>query len=167
MRMPRLGAVDRLTWVLVAAVSVLTVAALGTAVLTRPPSGDLRTPEGVVIAFVEAIQARHADDAWALLAPSAQSPSPPVGGPVFTQDEYRRAVESTGAGSSRIRISSVSQVGNAATVQLEVTTGAGSLFGGASSHTVTVALARNPAATGSPSSPAWLITSDPSPWQFQ
>ena len=167
MRANRPARVDPLTWAVVAAVALLAVAALSSMLITRPTPPTLKTPGGVVTAFVLAIQAARADEAWALIAPGAAPPGLPTaapagepGRPEVTRDEFQREVDGTrGQASSRIRMLSVTQAGDAATVQLEVTNYSAGPFGGASSHTVTVTLARQ---AGS-----WLITSDPSPWQFE
>jgi ketosteroid isomerase-like protein len=146
----------------VAAVALLAVTALASLLINRPDqrSPDLATPGGVVTAYVQAIQAQQADKAWDLLAPEAVQPGPGEPKRPFTKEEFRREVQySQRQTSSRIRITSVSQTGDAATVQLEITDISGDLLSGASSHTVTVGLRRQ--------GTSWLITSDPSPWQFQ
>jgi ketosteroid isomerase-like protein len=139
----------------VAAVALLAVSALASLVVNRPGqrSPDLTTPSGVVTAYVQAIQAQQADQAWALLAPDA-------GGRPYNKEQFRQNVQSGhGQTGSRIRITSVTQAGDTATVQLEVTTLSGDLFSSSSySQTVTVNLRRQ--------GTSWRITSDPGPWQF-
>lgn len=158
----RLGQIDRFTWLVVGAVALLTVTALGSLLVNRPGQQppDLATPGGVVTAYVQAIQAQQADQAWDLLAPEAVQPAPGEPKHPFTKDEFRREVQdSHRQTSSRIRITNVAQTGDTATVQLEVTDVSGDLLSGASSHSVTVSLRRQ----GS----SWRITSDSSPYQFQ
>jgi ketosteroid isomerase-like protein len=157
-----LAQIDRFTALVVAAVALLAVTALASLLINRPDqrSPDLATPGGVVTAYVQAIQAQQADKAWDFLAPEAVQPGPAEPKRPFTKEEFRREVQySQRQTSSRIRITSVSQTGDTATVQLEITDISGDLLSGASSHTVTVSLRRQ--------GTSWLITSDPSPWQFQ
>ena len=161
--------VDPMTWAVVGAVALLAAAALASLLITRPTlgAGSLKTPGGVVTAFVLAIQAGRADEAWSYVSPNATQGSPgkpvPAGGPAppsASKDEFQREVSSLDRQvHSRIRILGVTQDGDAASVQLEITTFSANPLGGASSHTVTVMLARQ---AGS-----WLITSDPSPYQFE
>ena len=163
MRRRRPVPIDRLTWVVVAVVALLTVAALGSLLATRAgqPRPDLSTPEGVVRAFVQAIQTDRADEAWSYVLASGTSPGPgqPYP-PVPSKDEFRNEVDnSSQPTSSRIRILSVTRAGDNATVQLEVTSFSGAPLGEAFSHTVPVMLI----ARGT----TWLITSNPSPWQFR
>jgi ketosteroid isomerase-like protein len=148
----------------VAGVALLTVASLISLLVTRfqPPAGLLKTPEGVVTAFVQAIQAGNADQAWSYVSPSATVAGPPPAPPtrpVIGKDDFRREVEATrGQQPARIRILDVSRNGDSATVRLEVTEVSGGLFSSPSSHTVSLTLSRQDG--------SWLITSDPSPWQF-
>jgi ketosteroid isomerase-like protein len=148
----------------VAAVVLLTVAALAALLATRPPrpAGLLETPDGVVTAFILAIQAGNAAEAWSYVSPDATGPGPPQspeGKPAANRDEFQREVDGTrGQARSRVRILSVSRSGGSATVDIEVTSFSGSPLGGASSRDVSVTLARQGG--------SWLITSDPSPWQF-
>jgi hypothetical protein len=163
MRGIRLAALDRLTWVVVAAVALLTVAALGSLLATRMTAQrpNLSTPEGVVTAFIQAIQANRADEAWSYVLASGTttgpgSPYPPVP----TKEEFRNEVDnSTPPTRARVRILSVAPAGDNATVQLEVTTFSGAPLGTAFSRTVAVMLISHGA--------TWLITSNPSPWQFR
>lgn len=158
----QLAGVDRFTWLVVGAVALLIVIALGSLLVNRPNQRprDLSTPGGVVTAYVLAIQAQQADQAWALLAPEAVQPSPGEPRRPFSQDEFRREVQDSHRQTgSRIRITGVTQAGDTASVQLEVTDISGGLLSGATSHSVTVSLRRE--------GTSWRITSDPSPWQFQ
>jgi hypothetical protein len=146
----------------VTAVGLLAVSALASLLIDRPGkrSPDLTTPGGVVTAYVQALQAQQADQAWDLLAPEAVQPAPGEPKRPFSKEEFRQEVQySKRQTSSRVRITSVSQAGGSATVQLEITDISGDLLSGATSHTVTVSLRRQ--------GTSWLITSDPSPWQFQ
>ena len=148
--------------------ALLTVVALVSLLVTRParPAGQLKTPDGVVTAFVLAVQAGNAAEAWFYVSPQAAPPGPSLpappdkaGRPSLTRDEFQSEVDGArGQQRSRIRIVSVSPTGDTATVVLEVTSFSSSPFGGANSHTVAVTLARQGG--------SWLITSDPSPWQF-
>jgi ketosteroid isomerase-like protein len=147
----------------VAAVALLTVTALGSLLVNRPNqrSPDLTTPSGVVTAYVQAVQAQQADRAWDLLAhDSAASASGEPPRPPLTKEQFRQEVQyAHRETSSRVRILSVTQPGDTAEVQLEITDISSGLFSGASSHTVTMSLRRE--------GTSWRITSDPSPWQFQ
>jgi SnoaL-like protein len=157
-----LAQIDRFTWLVTAAVALLAVTALASLLINRPgrQSPDLSTPGGVVTAFVQAIQAQQADQAWDLLAPEAVQPGPGEPRRPISKDEFRQEVQySQRQTSSRIRITSVTQTADTATVQLEITDVSGDLLSGANSHAVTVSLRRQGA--------SWRIISDPSPWQFQ
>ncbi len=141
---------------------LLAVTALASLLINRPgqQSPDLSTPGGVVTAYVQAIQAQQADQAWDLLAPEAAQPGPGVPMRPFTKEQFRQEVQSGHRQtSSRIRITSVTQEGNTATVQLEVTNVSGDLLSSPYSQTFTVSLRRQ--------GTSWRITSDPGPWQFQ
>jgi len=142
-------------------VALLTIAGLATLVINRPTgSPDLTTPGGVVTAYVQAIQAQDADRAWALIAPEAQNPAPGGFKRPFSRSEFDNEVRyGRRQTPSQIRITKVSQNGDTAKVQLEITDVSGGLFSSASSHPVSVDLRRQGA--------SWLITSDPSPYQFQ
>lgn len=149
-----LAQIDRFTWLVVAAVALLAVTALASLLINRPgrQSPDLSTPGGVVTAYVQAIQAQQVDQAWNLLAPEA-------GGRPYNKVQFRQEVQYAHRPTSgRIRITNVTQAGDTATVQLEVTDVSGDLFSNPYSQTVTVSLRRQ--------GPSWLITSDPGPWQF-
>ena len=139
---------------MVAAVALLAVTALASLLINRPGqrSPDLTTPSGVVTTYVQAIQAQQVDQAWNLLAPEAE-------GRPYNKVQFRQEVQYSHRQSSRrIRITSVSQTGDTATVQLEITDVSGDLLGTSYSQTATVNLRRQGA--------SWRITSDPSPWQF-
>jgi ketosteroid isomerase-like protein len=138
----------------VAAVALLAVTALASLLINRPGqrSPDLTTPSGVVTAYVQAIRAQQADQAWALLAPDST-------GRPYNKEQFRQYVQSDhGQTGSRIRITSVAQTGDTATVQLEVTAISGDLLSSSYSQTVTVDLRHQ--------GTSWRITSDPGPWQF-
>jgi len=138
----------------VAAVALLAVTALASLLINRPGqrSADLTTPSGVVTAYVQAIQAQQVDQAWNLLAPEAA-------GRPYAKEQFRQAVQNSNRQtSSRIRIASVNQSGDTATVQVEITNVSGDLISSSYSQTVTVSLRRE--------GRFWAITSDPGPWQF-
>ena len=143
-----------------AAVALLTVTALGSLLINRANQRqpDLSTPDGVVTAYIQAIQAGDADTAWNLLAPErVQQPPLKTGN---TKEQFQSQVQSNRRqSSSRIRISSVTTSGDTATVVVEITQTSGDLFSGAYSHFETVTLRREGA--------SWLITSDAYPWLFQ
>jgi ketosteroid isomerase-like protein len=147
----------------VAAVALLIVTALGSLLVNRPNQRppDLTTPDGVLTAYVQAIQAQDADRAWDLLAHDVTpAPSDKPLPPTWTKEQFRQEVQYARRDtSSRIRILSVHQAGDTAAVQLEITDISSGLFSGANSHTITVDLRRD--------GTSWRITSDAMPWQFQ
>lgn len=155
-----MGAIDRFTWLVVGTVTLLIIAALGSVLVSRSEQRpDLSKPEGVVTAYVQAIQAGNADQAWELLTPEAASflDRP---GPTFTKEDFRRMVdESRSQRGSRVRIVKVAQSGDTATVELEITRVSGDLLRGASSSYVSVGLRREGA--------AWRLTNLLLPWQLQ
>lgn len=141
--------------------ALLILTALASLLINRPnPSPDLSRPSGVVSAYVQAIQAGQADKAWALLAPEAVQPSPNEPRPPYSKSQFEQEVQyAHRQTSSQVRITSVTESGETATVEVEVTNISGSLFSGATSRTVSLELRRQ--------GTSWLITSDPSPFQFQ
>lgn len=154
---------DRLTWVVVAAVAALTVTAIAVLILNRTDKThpDLSTPEGVVTAFIRAVQAGNADEAWSYISPQATMASgPPFKGPFTTKEQFRSEMRSgSSAPSSRIRIVNVRNTGTSAVVDVELTSAPGGLFGSAYSHTESISLDR--------SQGSWLITSFVYPGEFQ
>jgi hypothetical protein len=159
---------DRFTWAAVIAIVALCAAAMITVVVPRatqnPP--DLTTPDGVVVAYITAIQDKRADDAWALLD-SPQAISGWYGDPRSssgpTQEWFRQQVNNTYTGNrnSRIRIVETRIEGDTARIDAEVTRFSDSmpLFGsGSSSTTVTFNAQRRDG--------SWRITSSPSIWQL-
>lgn len=142
-----------------AGVAILTILGFGATLLTSlsQPAADASTPGGVVTTYVRAIQAGDADRAWALLAPNAGQPTPLL---VANQEQFRLQLKSSGQSTSpQVRIISVSQSADTATVQLEVSRPSGDLEKSASTDQVAVSLTRQ--------AEGWRITSDPFPWQFQ
>ena len=157
---------DRFTWGAVVAVVVLCGVAIGSVLVgrqtTAPP--DMGTPEGVVTAYVVAIQEKRADDAWSLLA----SPRAAQSGPRFesedeTLDGFRRTVNNTyGGNNRRMRILEVKRESETARVDVDVTTVSAEPFWfgiPSSSRTVTFNLKRDGA--------TWKITSAPSVWELR
>ncbi|MBI3970607.1 MAG: hypothetical protein HY332_04910 [Chloroflexi bacterium] len=145
---------DRFTWAVVAGAVLLVVAGLASVVLLqrRPAPPDLSRPEGVVRAYLEALDSGRPERAWALLAPSARSR--------ITEDEFiRRATAyQEPPRQARIAIEIVDIEGATARVELSRTyTGESGPFGlfGPSAYTnrQTVRLER----IGG----AWLITVPP------
>ncbi|HEX2033212.1 MAG TPA: hypothetical protein VHS99_03425 [Chloroflexota bacterium] len=146
--------IDRFTWSVVALAIVLVAAAVGSVALlqdTAPPP-DLSRPEGVVRAYVEAIDSEHPERAWDLLHPSARDRT--------TREEFiRRATELTRDRVVRVVIDSVEVDGGTAVVRLSRTYGSGrvGLFGSSGyTTTTTVRLERDGG--------AWRITVPPEPF---
>lgn len=146
---------------MVGGVALLILTALASLLINRPnPTPDLTTPSGVVSAYIQAIHAGQADKAWALLAPEAVQPSPNQPRPPYSKNQFEQEVQyAHRQTSSQVRITSVTLAGETATVQVEVTNISGDLFGTTYSSTVSVELRRQ--------GRSWLITSEPSPYQFQ
>ena len=155
--------VDRSAWLVLAGVAILTIAGIGATLLTRTSqaAADPSTPSGVVTTYVRAIQAGDADRAWGLTAQTAGQ-SIPGEHPreILTRDDFRQQVQSyrqpTGP---RVRILSVSQSADTASVHLEVSHASGNPLTGVSTRQVDLILTRQ--------SDGWRITADPFPWQFQ
>jgi len=161
MRIPRLRGIDP-TWLVVGGVTILALAALTSMLVIRStqPSPDLSTPSGVVTAYVQAVQAGKADQAWSLLSQDATQAGPGQPGPLLSKSDFQQQVQaSRGSTASRVRILSATQSGNTATVQVEVTSTSADLLTGSSSQTVVVALKQE--------SDGWRITSNLYPGQFQ
>jgi hypothetical protein len=118
------GEVDRFTWGIVAGVLLLVIIALaGVTLLQRqaaPP--DLTRPDGVVRAYVEAIDSGHPDRAWDLLAAPGRAD--------VTRDEFiRRATSLSQRPPGRVAIERVDVEGDVARVEVSRTFGEGPLFG--------------------------------------
>jgi hypothetical protein len=156
---------DRFTWGVIAGVLALSAVAVATTMLVRqdlaPP--DLGTPEGVVTAYVLAIQDRRADDAWALLdSPAAAGLSRFPGAEHATQDTFRQQVNSTPRqGNRRVRIVDTRLTGESASVEVEIVTlnGGPALFGSSSyTRSLSFSLRQHEG--------SWRITAAPSIWDI-
>ncbi len=162
MRIPGLRGTDP-TWLVAGGVSLLALAGLTSMLLIRTTQNlpDLSTPSGVVTAYVQAVQSGKADRAWGLLSQDATNQAGPgQPGPLVSKSDFQQQVQaSRGSTASRVRILSSTQSGNAATVQVEVTSTSADLLTGSSSQTVVVALKQESA--------GWRITSNLYPGQFQ
>ena len=163
MRVRPLESIDRPSRLVLVGVGVLTIAGIGATLLsyTRSPTADSSTPLGVVTRYVRAIQAGDATRAWDLLTPNVNQsiPGEPPR-PVPTKEDFRQQVQSSRQPTSpRVRVLTVSQSADTATVQLEVSRASGNPLTGASTQQVGIMLARQ--------ADGWKITSDPFPWQFQ
>jgi hypothetical protein len=153
---------DRSSGLVLAGVGILAIVGIGATLLTRTgqPAADPSTPSGVVTTYVRAIQSGDADRAWALLAPGAGQTTPEGPGHMFSQDSFRQQVQSSRQPTTpRVRILSVSQSADTASVQLEVSHASGNPLTGASTQQVALSLTRQAG--------GWRITADPMPWQFQ
>jgi hypothetical protein len=131
--------VDRFTWgIVVGAVLLVAVGLASVALLQRPaPPPDLTTPDGVVRAYVIALDAGHPEQAWDLLTTGARSGT--------TRDEFiRRATAEGRPRYGRVAIETTTVEGNTALVELSRTFGSGGgLFGdGGGSQRITVRLER-------------------------
>ena len=141
---------DRFTWGIVVGAVLLVVAGLASVTLARRPvaAPDLSTPEGVVRAYVTALDTDHPEQAWDLLTASARSGT--------TRDEFiRRATAEGRPRYSLVAIERTTVEGNTARVELARTfAGSGGLFGsGDSTEHLTVRLERE--------SGAWRISVPP------
>ena len=158
-----LETIDRSSWLALAGVGILTIAGIGATLLSSAgsPAADSSTPLGVVTNYVRAIQAGDAYKAWFLVTPNVNQsiPGEPPR-PVPTEEDFRQQVQSSRQPTSpRVRVLTVSQSADTATVQLEVSRASGNPLTGASTQQLAVMLARQ--------ADGWKITSDPFPWQFQ
>ena len=148
---------------MLASAAVLAVVGMGTTFVVRNtwPAADTVTPTGVVATYVRAVQAGDAARAWLYLthdATPAPAGEPPR--PVLSQADFRNQVESSRQPTSpRVRILSVSQSGDTASVTVEVSRASGDPLTGATTQQFALSLVR----VGS----GWQIASDPFPWQFQ
>ena len=163
MRVRPLGNIDRSSWLVLASASILTVVGMGTTFVVRNtwPAADSVTPTGVVATYVRAVQAGDAARAWLYLTHDAtQAPAGEPPRPVLSQADFRNQVESSRQPTSpRVRILSVSQSGDTASVTVEVSRASGDPLTGATTQQFALSLVR----VGS----GWQIASDPFPWQFQ
>jgi hypothetical protein len=115
---------DRFTWGIVAGAVLLVFVGLASAMLLprAAPPPDLTRPEGVVGAYVEAMESGRPEAAWDLLAASARSN--------VTRDEFiRRATAFRRGQSSRVAIERVDLSDSTARVELARTYSGGGLFG--------------------------------------
>jgi hypothetical protein len=118
--------VDRFTWGVVAGAAALVLAGIVVVVALRrsPGPADLATPEGVLRAYMEAIDSGKPEDAWPLLAAEQQRRVP--------RDEFvRQATQRFHAPrEGRVSIDKVTVDGRTARVELSRTySGGGGLFG--------------------------------------
>ena len=147
---------DRFTWGIVVGALVLVIAGLGTVVLTQrqAPPPDLSQPEGIVRAYVEALDSGHPEQAWDLLAASARSGS--------TRDSFIARATASSSGrqrEGRLTIESVVVEGSVSRVELARTfDSGGGLFGASGQYTnrSTVRLEREAG--------QWRITVPPEPY---
>ncbi|TMD85343.1 MAG: DUF4878 domain-containing protein [Chloroflexi bacterium] len=161
--MSPLGNLDRSSWLVLASAAVLAVVGMGTTFVVRNtwPAADTVTPTGVVATYVRAVQAGDAARAWLYLTHDAtQAPAGEPPRPVLSQADFRNQVESSRQPTSpRVRILSVTQSGDTASVTVEVSRASGEPLTGATTQQFALSLVR----VGS----GWQIASDPFPWQFQ
>lgn len=149
---------DRFTWGIVAGAAALVVAGLVSAALLthRPAPPNFGQPEGVVQAYVQALDDDHPERAWDLLAAKVQADVP--------RDEFiRRATTSVGYGNhGSVTITGTEIDGDVAVVHLDRSYGSGrtGLFGGppAAQH-ITVRLERE--------NGVWRIAVPPDPYLVQ
>ena len=148
---------------MLASAAVLAVVGMGTTFVVRNtwPAADTVTPTGVVATYVRAVQAGDAAQAWLYLTHDATpAPAGELPRPVLSQADFRNQVESSRQPTSpRVRILSVSQSGDTASVTVEVSRASGDPLTGATTQQFALSLVR----VGS----GWQIASDPFPWQFQ
>lgn len=145
------GGMDRFTWAIVAGVAVLVLAGLvGVALLQRQaPAPDLSRPDGVVRAYVEAIDSGRPDRAWDLLAAPARAD--------VTREEFlRRATSLSQRPAGRVAIERVTVEGDTARVEMSRTYAGGPLVGPAPTERTTVRLVREQG--------EWRVEVPPEPW---
>jgi hypothetical protein len=132
------AAVDRFTWGVAAGAVILVVAAVTAVSLVqaRQPAPDLSRPEGVVRAYLDALQAKRPEAAWDLLSSAAQ-------GGTTREAFIQRAIGYRPSPQERVTIDRVDVQGDTAYVTLSRTTAVTGLFGpGSYSSEVTVRLVR-------------------------
>ena len=154
--------IGRSSGLVVAAVAILTLSGSLAVMLSRANAvaADASTPRGVVATYVRAIQAGDADRAWELLSQNATGPVPGEPRPIFSRDDFRQQVRSSRQPTAPgVRVVTISESDDTATVQLSITHASANPLTGMSAQQATISLVRQ---AGS-----WLITSDPFPWQFQ
>jgi len=121
--------VDRFTWGIVAGALLLVLLGIASVTLwQRPaPPPDLTRPEGVVRAYVEALDTGHPERAWDLLSTAARAG-------IDRETFIQRATTSTPSRPSegRLTIDSVEIAGDTARVDLARTYDSGGLLGSSS-----------------------------------
>jgi len=151
--------VTRFTWGIVigvlALVGVALVLAYASPRAAAPP--DLGTPEGVTLAFALALQSGDLDQAWTLLAPSAQAQT--------TKDRFITRAEGFRSTYQRARLSTNAPTVDGDTARVDLTRtypSSGGLLGlgdSAYANTSTTRLAREGG--------QWRITTPPDPFLVQ
>jgi len=151
--------VTRFTWGIVIGVLALVAVALALAFAapTRTQAPDLTTPEGVTLAFALALQQGDLDQAWALLAPSAQAQT--------TKDRFITRAEGFRSTYQRARLTT-----NAATIDGDMARvdlvksypASGGLFGLGDSSYSNTSTTRLMRVNGE-----WRITTPPDPFLLQ
>ena len=114
---------DRFTWGIVAGVLLLVAAGLATAITLqgRSTPTDLGTPEGVTLAYAQALQDGDGDRAWNLLAPEAQAQT--------TRTRFLTIAPGGGGSQERLGVESPTYQGDEVAVVLVRTySGGGGLF---------------------------------------
>ena len=157
------GNIDRSSWLVLAGAAILAVVGMVTTFVARNtwPAADTVTPSGVVATYVRAIQTGDAAHAWLYLSNDATPATPGAPPrPALSQEDFRNQVQASRQPTNpRVRIASVNQSGDTATIQLEISHASGDPLTGATTQQVSVSLARQAG--------IWRITSDTFPWQFQ
>jgi hypothetical protein len=124
---------DRFTWLLAGGVAALCIVALALVALARAtqPAPDASSPEGVVSAYLLALQNRDPDRAWDLLAsPQALvTPFPTPRSEQPTREAFRQQVLNQPRSSDRrVRVVGTTQSDNTARVEVEIIYGASGPF---------------------------------------
>ncbi len=161
MRVSGFNRIDRSSGLVLAAVAALTLAGIIAVLLagSRAVAADSSTPRGIVATYVRAIQSGDADRAWSLLSQNETGPGGELR-PFFSKEDFRQQLQSNRRPTPpAVRIVSVSESDDTATIQLDVAHASANPLTGVTAQPATFSLARQ---AGN-----WLITSDPSPWQFQ
>jgi hypothetical protein len=145
------GGSDRFTWGIAAGVVLLVIAGLVSVALLqrRAPPPDVSRPDGVVRAYVEAIDTGRPDRAWDLLAAAARTD-------VSREEFLRRAASLGQRPASRLAIERVDVEGDVARVEVSRTYTVGPIFGPAPVERTTVRLIREQG--------QWRIEVPPEPW---
>jgi hypothetical protein len=116
--------VDRFTWSIVVGAVLLVGVALASVTFLQHPTAtpDLSTPDGVVRAYITAINTQHPEQAWDLLTTGARAG--------VTRDEFVRRVSSEGGRrAARVAIESTVVEGSDARVDVSRTFEDSGLFG--------------------------------------